>query len=422
MNDSKLNSNKRNRKSGRLAIALVLMTGMAWDGVTQTVGADAWQIQPSVSLQGSYDDNARMIAEGEKDQVFATSLIGELELSRLSEVFETRGVLRWDAIKYSGDDDRLQDRDNQLARLQHVTKGELHEWGLEASYRRDTLLRTVNVSFDAEDDVELEPDDDVDDVLVRRSVRRNRTVIRPNWTRDLSERWRLLTEYRYNNVAFDDIGAETLTDYTDHTVTLGTQYDLSELDIVSLAVDANRYTADDFDRTYESVAVRTGYSHQFSELMTGVVDVGVSRVSFDTETESGDNTGIIFNVGGSRRTALTRFTGTIGRRLYPSGSGDVIRSDELVFRMNRKLTELSGLKVRARLFENEALSRDRPEANRRFLLAEAGWNKRITRWWTVEASYRYRRQKRDIDPDNAESNAVFLSVKYTRPSDLGDVL
>lgn len=404
-----------------LTLPLILTAGMAWVGVAQEARAEAWQIRPSISLEGSYDDNARMVVEGDEDEVMATSLIGALELSRLSEVRETRGVLRWDAIRYSGDDEQLDDRDNQLARLQHVTKGELHEWGVEASYRRDTLLRTVNVSFDPED-VELEPDDDVDDVLVRRSVRRNRMVVRPSWERNLSERWSVRTEYRYNDVDFDDVGTATLTGYTDHTVTLGTRFKVSEIDTAGLSVDANRYTADAFDRTFDTLGVRGSYSRQFTELTTGVVDLGVSRVSFDTETESGEDTGLIFNVGGTRRTALARFTGTVGRRLYPSGSGDIIRSDELVFNMNRKLTELSGLRVRARVFENQALSRDRPEANRRYLMAEAAWNRSLTRWWSVEASYRYRRQKRDLDPNAADSNAVFLSVKYTKPTDVDDIL
>lgn len=403
----------------RLLLPIVLAGGAVWDGAMHGARAEAWQIQPSISLQGSYDDNARMIA-GEEDEVTSTSVIGALELSRLGEVRETRAVLRYDAIRYSGDDEGLDDRDNQLARLQHRSRGELHEWGLEASYRRDTLLRTVDVSFDPED-IELEPDDDVDDVLVRRSVRRNRTVFRPNWTRELSERWKIRTEYRYNDVEFDDVGAEVLTDYTDHTLTLGTQYDLSEISAMTLAVDGNHYTADNFDRTYDSVALRAGYTRRFSELTTGVIDLGVSRVSFDTESESGEDTGFIFSVGGTKRTALTRFTGTVGRRLYSSGSGDVIRSDEVVFRMNRKLTELSGLKIRARVFENAALSRDRPEANRRYLLAEAGWNRRLTQWWSVEAMYRYRRQKRDIDPNSADSNAVFLTIKYTKPSALDAV-
>lgn len=407
--------------TGRTASTSPILLSLALMAVAADQAyAEAWQIEPSVSLQASFDDNARMTVEGDEDEVLATSLIGAVELGRITEIGSTRGVLRWDAIRYSGDDEQLDDRDNQLARLQHRSQGELSEWGVEASLRRDTLLRTVDVNFDPQD-IEIEPDDDVDDVLVRQSIRRERLVVRPHYTRNLSERLRLRTEYRYNTVDFDHVEGAAVTAYTDHSVTVGAHYDVSEIDTVTFSVGGGRYTADDFDRTYESVELRGGYSHAFSELTTGVVELGVNRLSFDTDGESGDDTGFIFSVGGTKRTGLTRFSGTAGRRLYPSGSGDVIRSDEIKFRMNRRLTERSGIRLRARLFENEALSRDRPESNRRFLNAEAAWIRSLTQWWSFETSYRYRRQKRDVDPDSASSNAVFVSVKYTKPSALGDL-
>jgi hypothetical protein len=38
----------------------------------------------------------------------------------------------------------------------------------------------------------------------------------------------------------------------------------------------------------------------------------------------------------------------------------------------------------------------------------------------VGAAYRYRRQKAQIDPVSAESNAILLSLKYTPPSEIRD--
>ena len=40
---------------------------------------------------------------------------------------------------------------------------------------------------------------------------------------------------------------------------------------------------------------------------------------------------------------------------------------------------------------------------------------KLTRWWDVTASYRYRHQKYDGDDDSAESNAVYLSLTYNWP-------
>ncbi len=393
--------------------------GLCLLGAATSAHAESWQIQPAVSAQESYDDNPRLLP-GEKQSVFATSASGALELSRLTEIEEVRGLVRLDGTTYSGSTRGLRDKVQALARLRAFRKGELSRWGGELSYRRDDLLETVQVVLNPQD-VTVTPDDTVDTALVRQSVTRNRLIIQPQWSRHLTSRWSVGAQYRYYSVGYDQTEGTGLVEYTDNRVKGTTSYNVTELDSASLSLEASRYDAAMVDRVYDSYTLLGGYEHKFTELMRGGIEAGISHVNINTETQSGSEDGYIVRLTGTKLTGLTRFGLRMGHELYPSGSGDVVQTDEAVFNMYRKITQLMSFSLRTRLYETKSLRRDNPDANRRYLTIDAGLHKKLTRWWTVEGAYRYRRQKRDIDPQSGESNALLVSVKYTRPTAVGDL-
>ena len=88
----------------------------------------------------------------------------------------------------------------------------------------------------------------------------------------------------------------------------------------------------------------------------------------------------------------------------------------------RELGKLTLFNFRLRAFEPDAIS-DTTDADafaRRFLSIEPKivWNFR--REWSAAASYRYRRQKSQVDTQSGDSNALLFSIKYTRPSAIAD--
>lgn len=400
----------------RRLLRVVTSLALAWTGSATA----AWQVEPSIALEGRYDDNPRMV-QGGGDDTFASTLSAALELANVDEVRSTRGLLRLDAINYSGSDERLRDRNNQVGRLQHLRKGERSRWGFDASYRRDSLIRTAEVAFDP-DDVQIEPDDDVDDALIQASVRRERLVFRPFIERNLSERHLLRGEYRYNDASYDDPPdlVVPLHDYTEHRLSLTNFYNVSEINTISATLEASNYSRQD-SGDYDTYSLRTGYSHRFTELTSAGFQVGVSRAEFEFDGVKDEETAMVFDLSATKRASLTRYDARVSRRLYPSGSGHVVETNELVFNLNRRMTELSTLRVRSRIYEYEALADDQPESNRRYLNVDAGIVRRMSQWWTLEGGYRYRRQKRDTDADSADSHAVFFSVKYTRPTAVADL-
>ncbi len=80
--------------------------------------AAVWLFDPKISLQQGYDDNFRLSTNSsQEDEVWTSELSGELALRGKSERLDVEALLRLDAVKYSGDDDDLRDRNNQLIGL-----------------------------------------------------------------------------------------------------------------------------------------------------------------------------------------------------------------------------------------------------------------------------------------------------------------
>lgn len=383
-----------------------------------TAYGEAWQIEPQLSTGIGHNDNWSLSAN-DPAKVSSARVAGDLALSRITELTEISGVVRLDKVKYWGDTDHLRDNSNQLFRFSGLfrDRDEVSQLRVAGSLRRDTLLRTVQVAFEP-GDVGIDPDPDVDEGVVRVSVDRNRLYFRPSWTTNLTERVAAGVGYDYNKVTYDNAGGTGLLDFTDETLTGSVSYKATERDRFNVQYHANRYLAPDGDRHFDSRALVVGLDHGFSEILKGSLSLGTVSTSYDTPAESGDDKGMTLRVRGSRLAGLRRFSLLFGRARYPSGSGDVVQTDEIVFNMSQRLSEKTTVSLRARLFENSSLREDNPDVNRRFFSIRPRLRWRLTRWWYLDAFYQYRRQKRDIESTSAKGNEVYLSLVYSQPTTL----
>ena len=76
---------------------------------------------------------------------------------------------------------------------------------------------------------------------------------------------------------------------------------------------------------------------------------------------------------------------------------------------------------RVRAYEPDAFNASSDNKfSRRFLSLEPKLIWRFSRAWTAAGSYRYRRQKSQVDTGSGQSNAVLFSLKYTPPSAIRD--
>ena len=117
----------------------------------------------------------------------------------------------------------------------------------------------------------------------------------------------------------------------------------------------------------------------------------------------------------TQRSELTTLDGVISRDVQPSGVGQSVISDQFRMYMARKVSPMLDLVITAKVFRNKVLEGSDPNVDRRFyqLIPALSWHWRPE--WTFSTQYWYTRQKFDVDPKAAESNAVYVVVTYAWP-------
>lgn len=372
------------------------------------VYAEAWVIKPSVAAEAGYDDNVRLSATNEED-VYSTRLSGEARFGRLTPRTEVRALLGIDLIQYY-DEETVPDEDNEYGglTLQHRLS-ELSTIGVNGSFKRDTILRSVEL-FDPEIPG-AEPGADVDIGLTDVEVRRRRVVINPSWRRSLSELSNLGIAYRLENAAYDEEEGTDLVDYTRHTLSADYGRELSALTRGNVTL---RYGIFEPDRggevdTYEFFG---GVNHKYTEILEAGFDAG----AFYWERDNQDDTGFVYAVYAQRKGELTHLYGRLERQLYSTGTGDLVETDQFLVRLQHNFSPRTSLLMIGRVYQTDGLSG--VQADRDYITFEPGMTWAISRAWSVGARYRYRWVDRQEDLDEADSSAVFATIRYTRPTEL----
>lgn len=377
--------------------------------------AEAWRIEPAFTLSERYDDNPRLLPDSAApDSTWATNAKAEIGLRRAGESEEVVGVARVDAIDYASDDPALANTANTVLFLDATAKGERVDWGMQAALRRDTLLRTARLDAALPD---ADPGDDVDEALVQRGIRRDRVALEPRVGVRVGERSELKLAARSYRVSYDDTGGTDLSAYQDDRLQADWLYRTSETDRLSARLRTSRYLADASDREYRSGALLAGLRRALSETTDIGFQLGGHRSEFDDGTgRTSTETGTLYQIHAAGKGDLTGYRLLLGRELVPSGIGDVVAADQLLLGLDTRLSERTRLRLDARFLRNEALRSGNPQADRRYLSVEPVLSWKLDRWWALETSYRYRRQKRDANPDVGDSHRVGIGLSYAKSS------
>lgn len=444
--------------TARLVTALMLLTA----GATH---ADVWVFEPSASVDQRLDDNYRLDAD-ESLAVAATRAIASLGLSRENETQSIKGQLRVDALLSVNEDDTDELSSNQIAFIESKFLRRRSSLGLTFSFKQDTPNRDISADLT---DLSQTASDTGASVTQDQNVKRERLFFNPTYTYNLSRRAELAFDYSFTGVSHglpscDDAISEwvdsggqpgdvftvvdELDDFEEHALRTTAKYKLTPIDQVYTTIGFSRFEAEeevstedvnlkDVDERCRNVLRNprdttsvdtTRFSLGYDRLLSPTLNLGVQLGFYTAESDEfgdrSDTSGYLANISIAKSTGVTRYTGTLGVDVYPSDIGDVVESLQLVGDMRRQLSPLLDFSFRARLFEPDALSdeNDDDEFARRFLSLEPRLIWRFTRAWTVAGSYRYRRQKSQTNPNSAVSNAILLSLKYTPPSAIRDLL
>lgn len=379
-----------------------------------TLWAEQWVFQPTVTLEERYDDNLTLTT-GPHDDVIGTILRGILSFSRLSETGGIVGRIHADTSDYSGDDRIDSSKTNIFftSRMNHNT--ELSKLGFKISYKHDSTIRNIDTTI-GEDTEEPVIDNDTDAGLVDFDIKRNTLKAEPTFFYQLNERSGLNLAYELTDVKYkDNISGSGLFDYDTHRVSAGYIYNLSERDAVSLTLSGSQYTSpDNNDNKVDSYEISAGYRRALTETTIGELILGVNESKQESSISSSDENGYVVRAKLERKTEQTNYLLEISHDLQPSGLGSVNETNEFDFRLLHGFsTRLKGI-LNMRYQQSSGFDSN-SSAKNHYAIIEPGLRWNVTRWWTLSGGLRFRKNKRISNIDTADSNAVYLSIGYSKP-------
>jgi hypothetical protein len=100
--------------------------------------------------------------------------------------------------------------------------------------------------------------------------------------------------------------------------------------------------------------------------------------------------------------------------VQPSDVG-IVQSDQLSAQWYRNLSPRMAAYLWVSAFHNKSLDQASAAEARTYYSLEPGLSWSLSRWWSLDGSYRYRWQKYTDSSQTAQSNAVFVAVSYAWP-------
>lgn len=367
--------------------------------------ADNWQYDPQMELEVGYDDNIRLIP-GDSDEGYEARAALSLGLERITKVLAIEGRIGIDLIDYFDTKaDGVEAEDVQFASLDLAYNvSPLSTIGGDLLYRRDETGTNQAV-----DDETIDPDLALD----KRQARRERLSVSPFWAYEINEKLSSELEYSYVEVDYEELDGGTLVDFSTQQVTASIRTELSNRNALTFSLGSSRYEREDSasGEDIDNDSATIDFTHTPTPSVEMGITLGYRNTSYEEEGRDQDDEGTLVRIYGSKETKAGVFRGTLERRLWPSGVGNLIETDRLSVDFKRALTPLMEFSFRARYFENDDVLNQSDSINRELLTVEPELVRKLNRDWSVGVSYSYTIEQRD-DVDDAESNAVFINIRY----------
>lgn len=366
--------------------------------------------QPAMGVSVDADDNRRL-ATPAKSAV--TSLISpRLQLGVRTPVLDLTETARADIIRST---DNLLDSENVLSDLLGAYKSQLNTWKLRTFFQRDSLLTTLPIAV-TENSV---PDREATGLD---NVTRNRLRIEPGLERVLTERTRLELGYQFNLTTFDAPGTTGFEDYKEHTATVGLDYEYSPRDTLISEVEYTHF--DSNDTQLDQYSLGAGLEHLFSENLKGRLVVGGRRTEVDsTVANAGNDTDFTVHAVLTQELPTGALLAEYRRDVRGSGFGNALQVNQIDIRWDKEIVPNRWhFRLAARFADFDRIGSGATGSNatlqgqsssaRTYYQFQPGIVYRLTPQFSLDLSYRYRRNERKEPASETDSNAVILTMLY----------
>jgi hypothetical protein len=392
-------------------------------GMPTASEATEWVANPSVSLGFEYNDNI-FLTTSPHEPVTGTNLTANLDFGARQEIWELWGGVQLVSRRYMNRDDL--DSDNGYANLRYQYRAERNLWTLNGSYADESILGTTTI--------------DPDIGLVEKQTKRRSTNINPAWNWSLTETKQLRVDYQYLDAQYEDGISQGFLDYRQQAVNLTVSDQLTQRTSIYAILGYSDFEVTtpesqittSYTSTSRTNSAQLGISYDFTETIKGSLSGGPRKtVSDDVIQTLGicgfffclvpvtqQNTGYGNVIAGSLESQLelTRTTFRFSRSVSPSGSGSPVQVGDLYLGIYRQITpERLSAQLVAQGYVIRALGNTTSSVDRNYYRLEPGIRWRWTEDLTVEASYRYARQRYLGATDVAAASSVYLTFTYLWP-------
>jgi hypothetical protein len=380
--------------------------------------AAEWAIEPSVTLRQEYNDNMRLTTQPH-NAVWGTILSPSLKLSTRTEVSEIALGGRLGINRYSGD--ASLNREDQYYTLHSSLASEHSNWGLDASYSKDSTLVS---ELDATG-------------VVQAQRQRGYLTVSPSWTYQVNERNGLRLDYQYAQARYEDPQPVGLINYSNQSASASWLYQLSERDQLTASVYQSRFDTSPHNYDARTNGVQGAWRRDFSETMQASVSIGMRNTKSTIrsqayqlvstgipglyllvlvpETREYSSSGSVLKGSLTKRFERSSVVLNLSRDVNPSGNGSLVETDTLSLDGDYRFSETLRGSVNFTTYRSRYLGEIVTGNDRRYLEITPRLSWRMTEWWTLDAGYRYSRQNYTDAGVRATSNLVYVGLSYIWP-------
>jgi hypothetical protein len=373
--------------------------------------AEGWRLQPNANVQLDYDDNVRFTTV-DAESAFSTNLMAALRAIRSTEITDVGFAVGLAGSTFSG----ISELDN--------TNGYV---GLDLGHRLERSRFRLDTRFVSQSTLNSE---EATTGLVQVNRQQNQWLVNPGWSYLVSERATLDLAANFQDVSYqdaedaEDVDGVPLFNYRTGSLELGGGYAWSERLGLTGSLSYDRYEAQGTTNESTNVSALVGAEYQLSETTSLSALVGLRRTE-ETIDGLGGLTLTRASSGPSYALSLSkRFEAGGGlalearRELLPSGSGGVLDTTGISANLSLLVRPRWRFALSAVGYRNRSPGGETDANDRTFASVAPSIAYELDEYWRLSAGYRFRWQESDEVPGDAVSNAVFLTLGWTRPWDL----
>lgn len=392
-----------NNAATRCAILLVAAVPL--------VKAAEWSVTPSAAIRMELDDNKRLTL-ADHNAVIGNVSEGGLTFERRTERIRMSFTPSGRIQRFSDNGDGVElDSDDVFANLTTALTGERYLAQLGVNYSRQSSIST-----------ELDESGRVINV----NVPVNNISVGPSFSYLTSERNTVQVSFGYADKFYENAENTGLIGYNNLSASVSDTYRLSETDDVFGTFFVSRFDPDEIegiirrDSVTDNLGFQGGMAVAFTETFNVSAALGWQYSFTDTEFDlfgstseiESDTSGILANVSAQKQFERTTWNTLYSRAVSGTSEGQQNTQDRFNVNVRRNFLERLDGTVSYGFATNQRQLDTTGSTKNVITTVNAGLSYRLSPYWTLGGSYRYRLRSTETTEEDAESNALFFTLNY----------